>query len=64
MAIGQYDTDGRYQPYTRPVEVSQLGNTLRDKEDGFVIAVKDQYGDWVSPSLLRLGIKSKIKIEL
>lgn len=60
--VGQYDTSGDYRAYTEPQDVHLLGNTLRDR-DGFVVAVKDSYGDWVSPSLHRMGIKSKIEVE-
>ncbi|OGC95041.1 MAG: hypothetical protein A2W25_01420 [candidate division Zixibacteria bacterium RBG_16_53_22] len=60
--IGQYGTDGEYHAYTEPQDVYLFGNSLRDR-DGFVLAVKDSYGDWVSPTLHRIGVKSKIKIE-
>ena len=62
QAIGQFDTTGKdYQPYTKPITVSVFGDTLRD-ENGFVIAVKDSYGDWVSPTMQALGLKSIIKV--
>lgn len=61
-ALGQYDTSGDYIAYVAPQEVFLFGNTLRD-EDGFVVAVKDDYGDWVSPTMHRLGIKSKLEID-
>lgn len=61
--IGQYDTEGNYRPYAAAVEVSRLGGALRDKEYGFVLAVKDGYGDWVSPTMLRLGLKSRIRTD-
>ena len=60
--LGQYDTTGNYLAYTSPIEVVELGNTLRDKMDGFIWAIKDDYGDWVSPALHKIGVKSKIKI--
>ena len=61
--LGQYDTNGQnFAPYTAPREVVQLGNTLRDPSDGGVLAVKDEYGDWVSPTLKSLGLKSIIKV--
>ena len=60
--LGQYDTDGQYNAFVTPQDAVLFGSTLRDS-DGFVVAVKDDYGDWVSPTLHRLGIKSKLKIE-
>lgn len=60
---GQFDTQGRLVQFRTPVEVAQLGNTLRDKFDGNVWAVKDDYGDWVSPNLHRIGVKSKMQVE-
>ena len=60
--LGQYDTSGDYRAYTEPQEVFPFGHTLRDG-DGFVVAVKDSYGDWVSPTLHKMGIKSKIEVE-
>jgi hypothetical protein len=61
-ALGQYDTSGDYRAYTEPQEVFLFGKSLRDN-DGFVVAVKDSYGDWVSPALHRMGIKSRIEVE-
>ena len=63
--LGQYGLDGKkkeFNPFMKPIEVNQFGDTLRD-EDGMVLAVKDEYGDWVSPYLKKLGIKSVFKIE-
>lgn len=60
--VGQFDTQGGYFSFTEPREVVKFGDTLRS-EDGFVEAVKDEYGDWVSPSMLKLGMKSKIKLK-
>lgn len=60
--IGQYGTDGNYQAYTKKQTVYRFGNTLRDT-DGIVVAVKDEYGDFVSPTMKRLGLKSKIETE-
>ena len=60
--IGQYDTAGIYMPFIHPCEVVQVGNTLRDKTDGIVTAVMDDYGDWVNSNLRRLGVKCKMKI--
>jgi len=60
--VGQYDTNGAYAPYHMgPIPVRRFGDTLRDS-DGFVWAVLDEYGDWVSPTMLRLGLKSKIEV--
>ena len=59
--VGQYDTDGNYVPYTEAQEVSQLGSALIS-EWGFTVAVKDEYGDWVSPTLARMGLKSVIEV--
>lgn len=44
-----------------PVRGFIFGSSIRD-EDGFALAVLDQYGDWVSPSMLRIGIKSKMEV--
>ena len=60
--LGQYDTNGEYIEHREPTKVAQLGDTLRD-EDGFVWGRKDDYGDWVSAGLYRVGIKSKLKID-
>lgn len=59
--IGQYSSSGELIPYVEPQEVTQFGNTLRDV-DGLVLAIKDNYGDWVSPSLYRVGVKSKMEV--
>lgn len=62
QAVGQYDTSLNYAPYTSPVEVHRFGDTLRT-EMGHCFAVLDEYGDWVSPTMLQLGLKSVIKVE-
>jgi len=36
----------------------EFGRTLRDS-DGCVWAIKDDYGDWVSPAMHRIGVKCK-----
>ena len=59
---GQYDTSGNFGPFTKPIEVVQFGNTLRTPDDGMVWSVKDNYGDWVSPTMLRIGLKSKHEV--
>lgn len=61
QVLGCYDTDGKLVPYVAPVRGFIFGSSIRD-EDGFALAVLDQYGDWVSPSMLRVGIKSKMEI--
>ena len=60
--LGQFDTDGNYMPYASSMTCHVFGRTLRD-DDGFVLAVKDKYGDWVSPTMKRLGLKSVIKVD-
>lgn len=60
--LGQSSTNGEFTPYVKPIEVKEFGKTLRD-EEGMVWAVRDEYGDWVSPNLKRIGIKSKMVIE-
>lgn len=60
--VGQYDTSGKYIPYKEAQKCYRLGKSLCD-EDGFVLAVMDEYGDWVSPSMHALGLKSRIKVE-
>lgn len=56
---GYYDTKGKGPtPYAKPIEVVEFGKTLRD-QDGCVWAIKDDYGDWVSPAMHRIGVKSK-----
>ena len=62
FAIGQYDTQGVYQAYVKPVELIQFGDTLRT-DFGHCIAILDEYDDWVSPTMRELGLKSIIKIE-
>ena len=60
--IGQYDTSGNYNPYITPSEVVQIGDQLRQKDDGFVLGIMDNYGDWVSPNLMQFGLKSKLEV--
>jgi len=61
FAIGQYDTEGDYQEYASSVELQRFGNTMRT-DFGHCIAVLDECGDWVSPTLQQLGLKSVINI--
>lgn len=58
---GQYSTLGDFLPFSEPREVYQFGNTLRDS-DGFVVAMLDEYGDWVSANMRCLGLKSKMEV--
>lgn len=60
--IGQYDSNGELIAYVEPTVVTQFGNTLRDS-DGFVVGIVDDYGDWVSPIMKRLGLKSKLEVD-
>jgi hypothetical protein len=62
IATGQFDMQGEYVPYAKGVEVLRFGDTLRTSF-GHCIAVLDDYGNWVSPTMLQLGLKSIIKIE-
>jgi len=46
--LGQYDTSGNYRAYTEPQDVYVFGHSLKDS-DGFLLAVRNTCGDWVSP---------------
>ena len=65
--LGQYDTQDDYDEWKEPVdvvevvEVVEFGDILRDKY-GMVWGVKDEYGDWVSPTLRKYGIRAKLKV--
>lgn len=59
---GQLDVQGKPMAFTQPIAVNQFGNTLRDS-DGISWAVKDEYGDWVSPTMKRAGVKSVMQVE-
>ena len=61
FAVGQYDTSGDYVPYIEHIRVYKAGDRMVT-EDGIKFAVKDEYEDWVSPTMLELGLKSVIKI--
>ena len=54
---GQLDTDGNPMPFTEEIEVTEFITSLRDK-DGICWALKDEYGDWVSPTMYNMGVKS------
>lgn len=60
--VGYYDTDGNYSAFREAIPVFRFGDSYRDK-DGMAWAVKDEYGDWVNPNLIGIGVKSVIKIE-
>ena len=60
---GQISADGSVINFITPFEVVQFGDTLRDKFDGFTVAVKDEYGDWVSPTLRGIGVKATMILE-
>lgn len=62
FAIGQWDTDRKLAPYLVDIRVYKAGDKLVT-EDGFTVAVLDEYGDWVSPTMRDLGLKSVIQIE-
>ena len=61
---GQYSVGGEFQSFAEPVEVVQFGDTLRDADPycGMVWAVKDEYGDWVSPGMKSMGLKSNMEV--
>jgi hypothetical protein len=59
----QLDTDGNPIGLRGPIDVVQVGNTLRDKETGMCWAIKDCYGDWVNPTMHRIGVKSKMIVD-
>ncbi len=60
--IGQDDTAGHFIPLDDPIPVRQDGNLLLDA-DNFPWAQQDDSGEWVSISLARIGIKSKLKVQ-
>ncbi|MDJ0712579.1 MAG: hypothetical protein QNJ14_19510 [Woeseiaceae bacterium] len=59
---GQLDTEGNPISWTGPIDVVRFGNTLRNKETGMVWAIQDEYGDWVSPGMHSLGLKSVMTV--
>lgn len=62
--IDQLDTDGNRLNFDfSNIEVARLGDTLRDTTTGYVWAIKDSYGDWVSPDMHSMGVKSVILVE-
>lgn len=62
--IDQLDTQGNPMNMDfSNVDVVQLGNSLRDKTTGMCWAIKDEYGDWVSPTMHKVGVKSVIIVE-
>lgn len=63
QVVAQYDSTGKSKTkFATPIDVVQIGNTLRDKTFGFVFAEKDAYGDWVSPALRAIRVKSKFEV--
>ena len=62
QVVGFYDTDENYRDSaTGPIDVVERFGGLYD-EDNMCWAVRDQYNDWVSPTLLNLGLKAKVKV--
>lgn len=60
---GQYDINGGvFIPFPVPILVTEIDGVLKD-DDGFVLAVKDDDGDWVDPAFMGLGLKSKMIID-
>jgi hypothetical protein len=59
--VGYFDTDGNYDTYRTPIYGFERGDRFQDP-DGMTWAVRDQYGDWVSPLMLSRGIKVRQKI--
>jgi len=62
QVTGAYNTEGVLMPFTSPVSVVQLGNKMIDR-NGTPWAIKDEYGDWVSPTLHAVGVKGKVHVE-
>ena len=59
--LGQYDSQDGYHKLKKPIEVIKFGDILQDNY-GMVWGVKDEYGDWVSPTLWKYGIRAKLKV--
>jgi hypothetical protein len=59
--VGYFDTAGNYHTYRTPIYGFEHGDHFHDP-DGMTWAVRDQYGDWVSPLMLSRGIKVRQKI--
>lgn len=63
QVLGFYDTDGGYlKSATGPIDVTDVSGRLYDT-DGMCWAVRDQYNDWVSPTMLNLGKKARIEVK-
>lgn len=60
--IGYYADDGGYIAYNSPTEVIRFGNMLRDS-DGFIEAIRDASGVWVSSIWYAVGKIRKLKVE-
>ena len=61
-AIGAFDSEGTYLPYTRPILVKKHGYALLT-EFGHVLAVQDIEGAWLEESRLSMGFRSEIKVQ-
>lgn len=59
---GQFDSEGRFMPYTKSWDGVLFGDTIRDPDDGWILAVKDEYG-WVSPTGRKIGKRWPLKVE-
>jgi len=59
---GQFDEDGEFHPYMQPWDGVIFGGTIRDPFDGQVLAIKDEYGEWVSPTMRSVGIRRRLKV--
>ena len=61
--IDQLDVDGNSIGLSGPIDVVRFGDSLRDKTTGMCWAIKDGYGDWVSPLMYSFGVKSVMVVE-
>lgn len=61
--VGGLTTSGKPQANAKSYRVVEFGDVLRDPFLGSTCAVKDSYGDWVSPTLKSVGLKSKMMLE-
>lgn len=62
QVVGFYDTDENYRDSaTGPIDVTERFGCLYC-EDNVCWAVRDQYNDWVNPTLLDLGLKARVEI--
>jgi len=56
IITGQKDTEGKFMPFTKEIPVNNFGGRLICNS-GICWAIKDSYGDWVSPNMHKLGLK-------